>query len=90
MHDDGVRGRGLHGQTVEAIAAMIFGGEVREGDSLDVSALQARLGVSSTALREAMKVLGDAPHGGDLDALRARARAFRDRVRGLTAEEPAV
>lgn len=67
---------------------MIFGGEVREGDSLDVSALQARLGVSSTALREAMKVLGDAPHGGDLDALRAR--AFRDRVRGLTAEEPAV
>ncbi|MER7499785.1 FadR/GntR family transcriptional regulator [Nonomuraea pusilla] len=50
-------GRGLHGQTVEAIAAMIFGGEVREGDSLDVSALQARLGVSSTALREAMKVL---------------------------------
>ncbi|MBB6348684.1 FadR/GntR family transcriptional regulator [Nonomuraea muscovyensis] len=50
-------GRGLHGQTVEAIAAMIFGGEYEEGDPLDVVALQDRLGVSSTALREAMKVL---------------------------------
>ncbi|MER6951288.1 FadR/GntR family transcriptional regulator [Nonomuraea sp. NPDC000554] len=50
-------GRGIHGQTVEAIAAMVFGGEFREGDSLDVTALQERLGVSSTALREAMKVL---------------------------------
>ncbi|MEU0483201.1 FadR/GntR family transcriptional regulator [Streptosporangium sp. NPDC006013] len=50
-------GRGLHGQTVEAIAAMIFSGECREGDPLDVSVLQDRLGVSSTALREAMKVL---------------------------------
>ncbi|NUW45485.1 FadR/GntR family transcriptional regulator [Nonomuraea rhodomycinica] len=50
-------GRGLHGQTVEAIAAMIFGGEYKEGDALDVVALQERLGVSSTALREAMKVL---------------------------------
>lgn len=50
-------GRGLHGQTVEAIAAMIFGGELGEGASIDVVALQERLGVSSTALREAMKVL---------------------------------
>ncbi|MER7499787.1 bifunctional 4-hydroxy-2-oxoglutarate aldolase/2-dehydro-3-deoxy-phosphogluconate aldolase [Nonomuraea pusilla] len=30
---------------------------------------------------------GDAPHGGDLDALRARARAFRGRVRCFTPEE---
>lgn len=51
------RGRGLHGQTVEALAEMIFGGEVKEGGTLDVHALQERLGVSSTALREAMKVL---------------------------------
>jgi GntR family galactonate operon transcriptional repressor len=50
-------GRGIHGQTVEAMAAMIFGEEFKEGDSLDVNALQERLGVSSTALREAMKVL---------------------------------
>lgn len=50
-------GRGLHGQTVEAIAAMIFSDEYGEGDSLDVTVLQDRLGVSSTALREAMKVL---------------------------------
>ncbi|MBT2231998.1 FadR/GntR family transcriptional regulator [Nonomuraea sp. NEAU-A123] len=50
-------GRGLHGQTVEAMAAMIFGGEFEAGDSLDVTALRERLGVSSTALREAMKVL---------------------------------
>ncbi|GAA5084008.1 DNA-binding FadR family transcriptional regulator [Thermocatellispora tengchongensis] len=50
-------GRGLHGQTVEALATMIFSGEYREGDGLDVAELQERLGVSSTALREAMKVL---------------------------------
>ncbi|MCO5993284.1 FadR/GntR family transcriptional regulator [Actinoallomurus rhizosphaericola] len=50
-------GRGLHGQTVEAVADMIFAGEFREGDGIDVAALQERLGVSSTALREALKVL---------------------------------
>lgn len=50
-------GRGLHGQTVEAVANMIFAGEFREGDGIDVAALQERLGVSSTALREALKVL---------------------------------
>ena len=50
-------GRGLHGQTVEAVAHMIFVGEFREEANIDVAALQARLGVSSTALREALKVL---------------------------------
>jgi GntR family transcriptional regulator, galactonate operon transcriptional repressor len=50
-------GRGLHGQTVEAVANMIFAGEFREEDGIDVAALQERLGVSSTALREALKVL---------------------------------
>ncbi|GAA4616356.1 FadR/GntR family transcriptional regulator [Actinoallomurus liliacearum] len=50
-------GRGLHGQTVEAVANMIFAGEFQEGDGIDVAGLQKRLGVSSTALREALKVL---------------------------------
>ncbi|MEV5749035.1 FadR/GntR family transcriptional regulator [Actinoallomurus sp. NPDC052308] len=50
-------GRGLHGQTVEAVANMIFAGEFQEGDGIDVAGLQTRLGVSSTALREALKVL---------------------------------
>lgn len=50
-------GRGLHGQTVEAVANMIFAGEFREDDGIDVAASQDRLGVSSTALREALKVL---------------------------------
>jgi DNA-binding FadR family transcriptional regulator len=50
-------GRGLHGQTVEAVASMIFTGEFREDDCIDVVSLQDRLGVSSTALREALKIL---------------------------------
>ncbi|MEV0398548.1 FCD domain-containing protein [Actinoallomurus sp. NPDC050550] len=50
-------GRGLHGQTVEAVANMIFTGEFSDEDCIDIARLQDRLGVSSTALREALKVL---------------------------------
>ncbi|WP_049580174.1 FadR/GntR family transcriptional regulator [Streptomyces sp. SBT349] len=49
--------RGVHGQTVEAMARRVLSGEVAEGDTLDLVALQAELGVSLTALRESLKVL---------------------------------
>jgi DNA-binding FadR family transcriptional regulator len=49
--------RGLHGQTVEVIAQRILSGVLAEGATLDISALQAELDVSLTALREALKVL---------------------------------
>ncbi|GAA2099082.1 FadR/GntR family transcriptional regulator [Actinomadura alba] len=50
-------GRGVHGQIVETIARLIFTGAFPPGANIDVVELQARLGVSATALREAMKVL---------------------------------
>ena len=50
-------GRGLHGQVVETIATRIMSGVYREGEIIDVLALQNELSVSSTALREAVKVL---------------------------------
>ncbi len=49
--------RGVHGQTVEALAARILTGEISEGDTLDLPALREELDVSLTALREALKVL---------------------------------
>jgi GntR family galactonate operon transcriptional repressor len=49
--------RGLHGQTVDAIARRVLGGELPEGATLDIEALQQELGVSLTALRESLKVL---------------------------------
>lgn len=49
--------RGVHGQTVEALASRILTGEIGEGDTLDLPALREELDVSLTALREALKVL---------------------------------
>jgi len=49
--------RGVHGQTVDAIARRVLSGELPEGATLDVVALQEELGVSLTALRESLKVL---------------------------------
>ncbi|MFF3465155.1 FadR/GntR family transcriptional regulator [Streptomyces sp. NPDC001984] len=49
--------RGVHGQTVEALARRILGGEISEGATLDLVALQSELDVSLTALRESLKVL---------------------------------
>lgn len=49
--------RGVHGQTVEIIAQRILSGEIAEGDTLNITQLQDELGVSLTALREALKVL---------------------------------
>ncbi|MEU1166359.1 hypothetical protein ABZ372_40610, partial [Streptomyces sp. NPDC005921] len=41
--------RGVHGQTVEALARRILGGEIPEGATLDLVALQSELDVSLTA-----------------------------------------
>lgn len=49
--------RGVHGQTVAALAARILSGDIPEGATLDLLALREELDVSLTALREALKVL---------------------------------
>ncbi|HJP74997.1 MAG TPA: FadR/GntR family transcriptional regulator [Pseudonocardiaceae bacterium] len=49
--------RGVHGQTVQALAMRILSGEIPEGATLDLVALREELDVSLTALREALKVL---------------------------------
>ncbi|SHN34466.1 FadR/GntR family transcriptional regulator [Cryptosporangium aurantiacum] len=49
--------RGVHGQTVEVLAQRILTGQIPEGATLDITALQSELDVSLTALREAMRVL---------------------------------
>jgi GntR family galactonate operon transcriptional repressor len=51
-------GRGLHGQTVEVIGRRILSGEIAEGETIDVPALEAELDVSLTVVREALRVLG--------------------------------
>jgi DNA-binding FadR family transcriptional regulator len=49
--------RGVHGRTVEVIAQRILTGQLGEGATLDLGALQAEFDVSLTVLREALKVL---------------------------------
>lgn len=49
--------RGVHGQTVEALARRILTGQLAEGATLDLVGLQAEFDVSLTALREALRVL---------------------------------
>lgn len=49
--------RGLHGQIVEVMAQRILSGRIPEGATINVPDLQADLGVSLTAVREALKVL---------------------------------
>jgi GntR family galactonate operon transcriptional repressor len=51
------RPRGLHGQTVEALASRILSDEWGEGTVLDLPGLREELDISLTALREALKVL---------------------------------
>jgi DNA-binding FadR family transcriptional regulator len=68
--------RGVHGQTVEAIARRVLSGEIAEGATLDLVALQAELGVSLTALRESLKVLAAK---GVVDARQKRGTFVRDR-----------
>lgn len=49
--------RGVHGQTVAALAGRILSGDLPEGATLDLMALREELDVSLTALREALKIL---------------------------------
>jgi DNA-binding FadR family transcriptional regulator len=49
--------RGLHGQIVQVMAQRILSGQIPEGATINVPDLQADLGVSLTAVREALKVL---------------------------------
>jgi DNA-binding FadR family transcriptional regulator len=53
----GYRGRGLHGDVVEALGQRILAGELDEGETLDVPALEVEFDVSRTVLREALRVL---------------------------------
>ncbi len=53
----GFGGRGLHGQTVEALARRILSGEIAEGETIDVPTLEAEYGVSLSVVREAFRVL---------------------------------
>ncbi|GAA1660909.1 FadR/GntR family transcriptional regulator [Fodinicola feengrottensis] len=50
-------GRGVHGQTVETIAGRILSGQLPEGATLDLGALQHEFDVSLTVMREALRVL---------------------------------
>ncbi|GAA2079513.1 FadR/GntR family transcriptional regulator [Streptomyces albiaxialis] len=69
--------RGVHGQTVEAIAHRVLGGQLGEGATLDLAALQEELGVSLTALRESLKVLAAK---GMVDARQKRGTFVRPRA----------
>ena len=69
--------RGVHGQTVEAIALRVLTGEIPEGATLDLLALREELDVSLTALREALKVLSAK---GIIDARQKRGTFVRPRV----------
>jgi GntR family transcriptional regulator, galactonate operon transcriptional repressor len=69
--------RGVHGQTVEALALRVLSGELPEGATLDLGALQTELGVSLTALRESLKVLAAK---GLVDARQKRGTFVRPRA----------
>jgi len=69
--------RGVHGQTVEALARRILGGDIPEGATLDLVALQSELDVSLTALRESLKVLAAK---GMVDARQKRGTFVRARA----------
>ncbi|NSC20774.1 FadR family transcriptional regulator [Streptomyces albus subsp. chlorinus] len=69
--------RGVHGQTVEALAHRVLSGALGEGATLDLAALRAELGVSLTALRESLKVLAAK---GMVDARQKRGTFVRPRA----------
>lgn len=68
--------RGVHGQTVEALALRVLSGRIPEGATLDLTALREELDVSLTALREALKVLSAK---GIIDARQKRGTFVRPR-----------
>jgi len=69
--------RGVHGQTVETLARRVLSGEIPEGATLDLAALQSELDVSLTALRESLKVLAAK---GMVDARQKRGTFVRARA----------
>lgn len=69
--------RGVHGQTVSALAGRILSGDIPEGATLDLMALREELDVSLTALREALKVLSAK---GLVDARQKRGTFVRPRA----------
>jgi GntR family galactonate operon transcriptional repressor len=69
--------RGVHGQTVAALAGRILSGDIPEGATLDLLALREELDVSLTALREALKVLSAK---GLVDARQKRGTFVRPRA----------
>lgn len=69
--------RGVHGQTVQALALRILSGQIPEGATLDLMALREELDVSLTALREALKVLSAK---GIIDARQKRGTFVRPRA----------
>ncbi|MET7786979.1 FadR/GntR family transcriptional regulator [Streptomyces sp900116325] len=69
--------RGVHGQTVETLARRVLSGEIPEGATLDMAALQSELDVSLTALRESLKVLAAK---GMVDARQKRGTFVRPRA----------
>jgi DNA-binding FadR family transcriptional regulator len=69
--------RGVHGQTVETLARRVLSGEIPEGATLDLVALQGELDVSLTALRESLKVLAAK---GMVDARQKRGTFVRARA----------
>ncbi|MCO5999583.1 FadR/GntR family transcriptional regulator [Actinoallomurus rhizosphaericola] len=52
------RRRGVHAEVVEIIGHRIVSGELPEGATINVNALEEELDISLTAVREALKVLG--------------------------------
>ncbi|GAA4263264.1 FadR/GntR family transcriptional regulator [Dactylosporangium darangshiense] len=70
-------GRGVHGQTVEVIARRILAGDIAEGETLNLGAIQEELDVSLTVLREALKVLSAK---GMVDARQKRGTFVRPRA----------
>ena len=69
--------RGVHGQTVETIARRVLSGQLPEGATIDLTALQTELDVSLTALRESLKVLAAK---GLVDARQKRGTFVRPRT----------
>jgi DNA-binding FadR family transcriptional regulator len=53
----GYRGRGLHGEVVEELGRRILASELIEGQTLELSELEAELDVSRSVIREALRVL---------------------------------
>jgi DNA-binding FadR family transcriptional regulator len=52
------RPRGIHQHVVDLLGSRIVGGVLQPGETLDLPALEAELGISHTVLRESLRVLG--------------------------------